>query len=169
MHTGREVQVTNPAVNGYTTADLIEHELPALDAVDPQLVSVLIGVNDLVRGRSLGEYRESLARIYEAVASRRLPSGRVAGISIPNWSVVPAARDYGEPARVRGLTDAFNDAARSACAASGFTWVDITAVSTSGLGSAGWIASDDLHPGDLQYRAWAELIWHVVQAAWTTV
>src|SRR5579872_804859 len=49
---GRPVELVNPAVNGFTTDDLIEHELPYLARFKPQLVTVLIGVNDLVRGRS---------------------------------------------------------------------------------------------------------------------
>ena len=48
----------------------------------------------------------------------------------------------------------------------GFDWVDITGVSTYSLGSPGWIASDQLHPGDAQYAAWAEVIWDRVRDAW---
>jgi hypothetical protein len=36
-------------------------------------------------------YLRSLAAIYDAVAALDLPSGRAVAISIPNWSVVPAA------------------------------------------------------------------------------
>jgi lysophospholipase L1-like esterase len=33
----------------------------------------------------------------------------------------------------------------------------------SGAGTEGWIAADELHPGDAQYAAWAEVIWPVVK------
>ena len=42
--------VANLGVNGYTSADLIRDELPALDDLQPEFVSVLIGVNDVVQG-----------------------------------------------------------------------------------------------------------------------
>jgi lysophospholipase L1-like esterase len=164
---GREVEVTNPAVNGFTTIDLIEKELPYVERLEPDMVTILIGVNDLVRGRETGKYRASLATIYEAVAALSLPSGRTLVISIPNWSVTPAARQYGDPEGIRHLTDTFNDIAHEEADARGFTWVDITAASISGLGSADWISSDGLHPGDSQYAAWAEVIWHSVRSAWT--
>ncbi len=164
---GRKVEVTNPAVNGFTTLDLIERELPLLRSVKPNLVSVLIGVNDLVRGRTAEQYRSSLVQIYDEVALLRLSAGRVVAISIPNWSVVPAARDYGELELIRHLTDAYNDIAQEEAAHRGFKWVDITAASISGLGSAGWISDDDLHPGDRQYAAWTEVIWYGVRDAWT--
>ncbi|TMF00996.1 MAG: SGNH/GDSL hydrolase family protein [Chloroflexi bacterium] len=92
----REVEVVNPAVNGFTTIDLLAKELGYITDLKPDLVSVLIGVNDLVQGRSAQQYRESLVEIYDAIAATQLPAGRVAAISIPNWSVAPAARDYGD-------------------------------------------------------------------------
>ena len=164
--TGRKVDVTNPAVNGFTTLDLIDKELPHVQGLKPDLVTILIGVNDLVRERDAGEYRASLVTIYDQVATLALPSGRVLAISIPNWSVVPAAREYGDPEHIRHLTDTFNDIAREEGEARGFKWVDITAASISGLGTAGWISPDDLHPGDRQYAVWAEVIWHSVRSAW---
>src|SRR5256884_4640465 len=61
-------ELTNPAVNGYTTLDLVRDELPYLDRLKPDFVSVLIGVNDLDQGRSAERYRDSLVTIYDAVA-----------------------------------------------------------------------------------------------------
>jgi lysophospholipase L1-like esterase len=163
---GRKVEVTNPAVNGFTTLDLIDKELAFIKRLEPGLVTVLIGVNDLVRGRETDQYRASLVTIYDEVATLDLPSGRALAISIPNWSVVPAAREYGDPEEIRHLTDTFNDIAHEAAAARSFKWVDITAASISGLGTAGWISSDGLHPGDRQYAAWAEVIWHGIRQGW---
>lgn len=157
-------ELTNPAVNGFTTLDLIRDELPYLERVKPDVVSNLIGVNDLVQGRSPEQYRASLRRIYDAVAGLGLPAGRVVAISIPNWSVVPAARDFGDPEHLRRLTETFNAMAKEEAQSRGFTWIDITEMSTS---SPGWISTDKLHPGDVQYAAWAEVIWDVVKVPWT--
>jgi lysophospholipase L1-like esterase len=157
------VLLTNPAVNGFTTLDLIEIELPVFRRLKPDLVTILIGVNDLVRERNPADYRASLVWIYDEVKKEKARDGRVFAVSIPNWSVVPAAREYGDPERIRDLTDAFNDIAREEATTRGFGWIDITAASLSGLGTPGWIASDGLHPGDNQYAAWAEVIWHSVR------
>ena len=167
--TRREVKVVNPAVNGFTTIDVLARELGYITDLKPDLVSVLIGVNDLVQGRRAQQYRESLIEIYNAIAATQLPAGRVAAISIPNWSVVPAARDYGDPARVRSLTERFNAVAKQEAEARSFLWVDLTEVSTRATGSTGWIAADDLHPGDAQYAAWAEEIWSHLRDSWSSV
>jgi acyl-CoA thioesterase-1 len=165
---GRKVGLTNPAVNGFTTLDLIANELGYVERLKPQLVSILIGVNDIVQGRTPDQYRASLVKIYDAVAALELPLGRVAAISIPNWSLVPAAADFGVPAELRGLTDAFNSIARHEAESRGFIWIDLTLVSASAMRSPGWIAPDRLHPGDAQYAAWAEVIWDGVQEPWTS-
>jgi lysophospholipase L1-like esterase len=153
-------QLTNPAVNGYTTLDLIRDELPLLERVDPELVSVLIGVNDLVQGRTAEQYRRSLREIYDAISGRR-----VFTVSIPTWSYVPAAADFGGADHVDRLTATFNDVARKESGARSFGWIDIGPASISGIGTRGWIASDQLHPGDAQYEVWAEAIWPVVRKA----
>ncbi|HET7421413.1 MAG TPA: SGNH/GDSL hydrolase family protein [Candidatus Dormibacteraeota bacterium] len=151
-------ELVNPAVNGYTTLDLIREELPYVDSFQPDLVSVLIGVNDLVQGRSPAQYRSSLKTIYDAVRGRR-----VVAVSIPNWSYVPAAAGFGGREHVERLTDTFNEIARDEAMRRGFAWVDLGAASTSGIGIEGWIASDELHPGDVQYAAWAEAIWPAIR------
>jgi len=158
-------ELTNPAVNGYTTLDLIRDELPYLERIKPGLVSILIGVNDLVQGRSPHQYRDSLARIYDAVGALELPR-RVAAISIPTWSYVPAAADFGGKVRVESVTGLFNAVAKGEARARSYIWVDISEASTLGIGSPEWIASDDLHPGDAQYALWAEAIWAAVADDW---
>jgi lysophospholipase L1-like esterase len=165
--TGTRVEVTNPAINGFTTLDLIAKELPLIERIKPDLVTVLIGVNDLVQNRSVDEYKVSLATIYDRIRGLALEGGRVAAIGIPNWSVVPAATQFGEAQFIKAVTNAFNAAARREALERGFTWVDITWVSTYRLGAPGWIAADQLHPGDIQYAAWAEVIWDQVRDSWT--
>lgn len=164
--TGKAVSVSNPAVNGFTTLNLIERELAYVASVKPELVSILIGVNDLVQRRTPDQYRASLMKIYDAVGALNLPTGAVVAISIPDWYAVPAAADYGEPANIRSLTRAFNAVAQDEATRRGFSWVDITAVSTSAMGTPGWISADGLHPGDAQYAAWADKIWSGVQKSW---
>lgn len=167
--TGRVVQLLNPAVNGFTTLDLIRLELRHVKQFSPDLVTVLIGVNDLVQGRYIEQYRDSLATIYDQIAALKLAQGRAVAISIPTWSYVPEAMRFGGSDLVRESTDGFNAVARKEAEARGFTWVDIGAVSASAIDTPGWIASDDLHPGDAQYAAWADVIWESIRDSWTRV
>lgn len=121
-----------------------------------------------MRGRGVDAYRESLVEIYDTIESLHLPPGHAVAISIPDWSVVPAARDYGAPRLIHEQTGAFNDAASEEAARRAFTWVDIMDVSRDGLGLDGWVSADDLHPGDPQYAAWADAIWGAIGDTWTS-
>ena len=165
--TGRLVAVSNPAVNGFTSRDLIRRELPLLETVRPQFVTVLIGANDVVQKRGLDVYGQDLETIYDAVAAQGLPWGRVYGISVPDWSITPAATAFGTPSELRAGIDAANSVAAAACAARGFGWIDIGELSRSGAGRSGWLSADRLHPADDQYAAWADAVWRVVGDPWT--
>ena len=165
--TGRLVRLTNPAVDGYTTDDLIRDEIDKVEAVGPDYITVLIGANDITRGRGRSEYQGSLIWIYDVIAARRLSPDCVAAISIPDWSAAPGASRFGPPDRLRLVIDGYNALARTEAATRGFLWVDLAELSRSRLGEKGWTSADGLHPGDAQYAAWAEHIWDQVREAWT--
>jgi lysophospholipase L1-like esterase len=40
----------------------------------------------------------------------------------------------------------------------------VTTLSREGMGRAGWVPGDGLHPGDEQYRAWAQLAYEQIAA-----
>src|SRR5690348_6488571 len=48
---GLVVEVDDPAVNGYSTQELIDRELGELKSFKPNLVVLAIGANDIVRHR----------------------------------------------------------------------------------------------------------------------
>jgi acyl-CoA thioesterase I len=160
------VLVENPAVNGYTTSDLIRRELPQVTQ-PPQLASVLIGANDIVQGSDEAVYRRNLQAIYAFVHGFGLAPGCAIAISIPDFSIVPGAAPYGSPQHLGARIEAFNRIARPEAQAHGFQWIDVSDLSRSGLDRSDWIAEDQLHPADAQYRAWADFIWPRVEAAWT--
>src|SRR5205823_4506865 len=89
---GREVELRNPAVNGYTTDDLIREELPLITAFRPTFATVLIGANDLVaavRGPEASRdaeqrYARQLVRIFDALAGVD-----VVALPQPDWSLAP--------------------------------------------------------------------------------
>jgi lysophospholipase L1-like esterase len=151
--TGEPVQLRNPAVNGFTTVDLIQVELPEIERFRPDLVTILIGANDVVQGVEEAAYRSRISRIYDRVKTLDLPAGRVVVLSIPDFSVVPAAPNFGKPPEIR--------------ARRGFDLVDLSELSRSGATRAGWVSQDGLHPGDLQYEAWSQYIWQQVASRWT--
>jgi lysophospholipase L1-like esterase len=167
--TGFDVALVNLGVNGYTTTDLIREELPVARSQRPELVTILIGANDVVQGSDEVTYREKLNRIYAAIMKLGLPAQRVLAISIPDFSPLPGAAPFGSPSELRARIDAFNDVARTEAASRGFRYADITEISRRANRGSDWLAADGLHPGPAQHRAFAGHLWEVAGRAWNSV
>ena len=152
------------AATGWTTDELSA----AIDATEPlgsfDFVSLLIGVNNQYRGRSVTEYRDQFSALLErAIGFAGGRADRVLVLSIPDWGVTPfAAAQYAQQrgrdaAQIARELDAYNAAAQAACAERGVAFVDITAVSRSRGGEAGMLADDGLHPSAAMYAQWTAL------------
>ena len=167
--TGYEVIAVNLGVNGYTTADLIREELPVARKAQPELVTILIGANDVVQRVEEDTYRARLTQIYEALKELGLPAERVLAVSIPDFSPLPGAAPFGSPPDLRARIEAFNDVARDEARRRAFRYADISAISRETNGDDGWLAGDGLHPGPAQHRAFADHLWKEVGPVWKRV
>ena len=154
--------VGNPAVNGYTSADLIAEELPQLDGLRPELVSVLVGANDVVQGVPDSQYAGNVAVILEELLTR-LPPSRIVGVATPDYSLTPAGAGFGDPALASDAVVRINAILREACEGRGVAFVpDIFEISQRVTDDPSLVADDGLHPSGWQYAAWVEAILPVV-------
>jgi lysophospholipase L1-like esterase len=154
--------VANLGVNGFTSADVIAVELPQLDALRPDVVSLLVGVNDVVQGVPERTYRANVEEILDALAAR-LPSARILAVSTPDYTVTPRGADYGEPARQAAAIVRVNATLREVASVRGIAWVDIHDVSLRAAADRSLVAADGLHPSGRQYALWVERIAPVVR------
>ena len=134
----------------------------AMDAQEPlgdwDFVSLLIGVNNQYRGRSVDDYLGEFTRLLQrAIALAGDRAGRALVLSIPDWGVTPFAFAGGRDARaIADDLDAYNAAAREACTAHGVAFVDITAISRDDGDATAMLADDGLHPSAAQYARWTD-------------
>lgn len=148
--------VGNPAVNGFTTGDLIAVELPLLTRLRPQVVSMLIGTNDLLQGIGEAEYRRNLGTILDAV--RPWASGRTFGVTSPDYTVTPAGADYGDPAIRSAELRRRNAIFTEVLAARAIPVTDILDLSLRAAAERSLVAADGLHPSGRQYGLWVDRI-----------
>lgn len=156
--------VANLGVNGYTSKDLIEQELPALDALMPEFVTVLIGVNDVVQGVPLQPYEATVVVILDALLDR-LPPERIVVIAIPDYTVTPAGADYGDPLVQSASIQGENAAMERLADQREIAFVDIFDISREAARDRTLVADDGLHPSGAQYARWVERILPVVERA----
>jgi acyl-CoA thioesterase-1 len=153
--------VANLAVNGFATADVLRRQIPALDPLRPELLSLLIGVNDVVQGVDLATYEANAATILDDLRGR-VPAQRIVTVAIPDYTVTPAGADYGDPLRRHDAIVAANVAMARLAGDRGIAWVDIFDLSERAATDRGLVAGDGLHPSGAQYALWVERILPVV-------
>ena len=149
--------VANLGVNGFTSGDVIDVELPRLPALRPELVTLLIGVNDVVQGVPETAYRGNVADILDDLVAR-VGAGRVLVVTTPDYTVTPAGADYGDPATQSAAVRRNNAINTELAAARGIGVVDIYDLSLRAATDRSLVGSDGLHPSGAQYAAWVERI-----------
>jgi lysophospholipase L1-like esterase len=154
---GYQVDVQVIARTGWTTDELWAGIQETETSPPYDLVSLLIGVNNQYRGRSLDEYREQFRFLLgKAIGYAGGQPGHVLVLSIPDWGLTPFGHGR-EPAQIAREIDAFNQVNRVEAVQAGAHYVDITPESRADARDPGFIAPDDLHPSGKMYAAWAEL------------
>jgi lysophospholipase L1-like esterase len=148
---GCAVELKNVAVDGYTTADVIREELPAIASFRPTFLTVAVGANDIVQGRSEDEYRANLRRIFSEAA--RAARGHVVVVALPqpDWSQSPIASTFGDRAAIAKRIRRYDAIFAEEAIASGAIFIDARP-------EPGAVASDGLHPSASAHAAWAEAI-----------
>jgi acyl-CoA thioesterase-1 len=153
--------VGNLAVNGFTSREVIEVELPQLDDLRPAFATVLIGVNDVVQGVRAAGYRANVTQILEELL-RRLPADRIVAVATPDYTVTPQGSAYGDPTEQAAGIRANNTILREVASARGIAFVDIHDLSLRAATDRTLVAADGLHPSGRQYALWVERIAPVV-------
>jgi len=145
------------ATTGWTTDELSA----AMDDAEPlgewDFVSLLIGVNNQYRDRTVDDYvGEFHGLLRRAIALAGDRADHVLVLSIPDWGVTPFAFASGRDRQaIADDLDAYNAAARELCEAHGVAFIDITDISRHG-GEPAMLADDALHPSAVQYARWAD-------------
>lgn len=153
----------NLAENGATTVDVIERQLSGLDMTGPELVSLLIGVNDAVRGVPDSQYAANLTLILGELLAR-LPPGRLFCVATPDYTVAPRGGEYGDPAEQSDVIVRFNAILREICDQRRIVFVpEIFEISLRVSDDSRLVGGDGLHPTAEQYGLWVDAIEPVVR------
>jgi acyl-CoA thioesterase-1 len=154
--------VANLGVNGFTSRDVIEAELPRLDELRPEFASLLIGVIDVVQGVPEATFRTNAAMILDDLR-RRLAADRIVVVATPDYTVTPQGSAYGDPAQQAAAVRRGNEILRELATAREVAYVDIHDLSLRARDDRALVADDGLHPSSAQYALWVERIVAVVE------
>ncbi len=143
------------ATTGWTTDELAtairEHHITGTYS----FVSLLIGVNNQYRGRSVDNYREEFTTLL--LQAIQFAGGQADGVfvlSIPDWGVTPFAEGR-DRAQIATEIDAYNAACRDITLAHGCHYTSITESTRVNGTNPQYLAPDGLHPSADEYAIWA--------------
>ncbi|NSL88191.1 SGNH/GDSL hydrolase family protein [Chitinophaga sp. Mgbs1] len=153
------------ATTGWTTDELKAGIEAAGIHGTYDLVTLLIGVNNQYRGRSVENYiPEFTGLLQQALAFAGNRPSRVVVLSIPDWGVTPFAEGRDRAAIAQEI-DAYNAAGKAIAASMHVAWLDITHYTREAVQDASLVAGDGLHPSGKDYARWANDLSSVLQQA----
>lgn len=144
--------IANHGISGDTTLDVLAR-IDVTNRASPSTIFLMIGVNDLLMGRSRG----FLDRM-EGIVDRLSGNGR----SLYIQSILLTGLDGGWPNAAIVIA---NDAVARLCSSKpGCTFIDLNAVLTANDRLMDEVTTDGVHLNDLGYARWSALIQDILAA-----
>jgi lysophospholipase L1-like esterase len=154
------VELTNLAVPGAKSQDVVDGQLPQAIKLQPDLITILIGTNDLHNFISLDTYRKNLSFILSELKSKT--KAKIILINLPYLGtdslLLPPYNYYFDQ-----KTDKYNKVLDEVAVTFGLTPVDIHSTKQLFLSDNSYFAADDFHPSAKGYAIWANLIYESIQ------
>ena len=152
-----ESKLSNLCVSGATTADLVRDQLERGVALNPDLVTVGIGINDIGHGLTL----EQFAANYEEILStlREKTHALILVTNLPDISSAPRIPNSLRSEYQRQIEE-FGKRLEEIADRHGVTIFDIYTITKQELPShPEYFSADGFHPSDDGYELWATQMW----------
>lgn len=152
----------NLSAAGATTADAVNKQITKLDGTRATLVTICVGVNDLLRGYEAKQFAEN----YETLVAKLWQPGRLIVVAnLPDVASAPTMKGMADES-LRSRLGQFNKAIEDIAGRHGASLVDLYKLSGKMTGARPeFFSSDGLHPSDLGYAHWVEAIWPIIEQA----
>ena len=151
------------AKTGWTTDELQEGISNAALNGQYDFVSLLIGVNNQYRGKSLEEYANEFDELLKkAIGFAGNKATHVIVLSIPDWGVTPYAAERNRQ-KIASDIDAFNQVNKAIADRYKVNYIDITPGTREAATDLSLLTEDELHPSGKEYKRWAQKLVDIIQ------
>jgi len=152
------VKLVNLAHVGDTSSDVVANQLPKVLSLKPDLITLLIGVNDIHNLKSLKEFEDNYTQI---VSTLKKSGAKIYLLFIPYLgSDKIVFFPYNLILDFR--TKQFNNAIKKISADYRVQYTDLYSLSeqvlSKGNNSANFYSSDQFHPSEAGYKEWSKAI-----------
>ena len=155
--------VANLGQNGWTATQVLSDQVPLLKKHKPDFITLLIGVNDWIRGgASSKKFTRHLQTLLDRIGETLPRTGKLLLVTIPDFSCSPEGKKWGYGKSAPNGITRLNRIVAAEAAARNLPLVDIFPLSQRLCSDASMFAGDELHPSAAQYALWVERIFPVV-------
>jgi lysophospholipase L1-like esterase len=146
------------ATTGFTTGELNSAIEKASLLKQYDFVSLLIGVNNQYRGKSVEEFTIEFENLLKkAVSLAAGKSGAVFVLSIPDWGVTPYAMEK-DTKNISLEINSYNRVCKLMASKYKTHFLEITSSQREDVYKEDFLAPDKLHPSGKEYAKWALLL-----------
>ena len=150
--------VSNLAEAGYTSEDVRRVQLPQVEALAPDIVTLQVGVNDIIAPEiGLDDYRANVAAILDGLLEL-LPAVRIFLVTTPDHTLTQRGGDYGPRQTGSAEVTRANGILAELGAERGIAVIDIAPVNVRVSEDASLVAGQGPYPSTKQYAGWVEVI-----------
>jgi lysophospholipase L1-like esterase len=144
-------------VSGATTADLLRDQLERGVALNPDLVTVGIGINDIGHGLTLEQFSKNFEEILSTLTEKT--HARIVVTNLPDVSSAPRIPSVMRSTYQQQI-DQFCKRLEEIANRHGVTLFDIYSITKEELPShPEYFSNDGFHPSDEGYELWATQMW----------
>lgn len=151
-------------VSGSTAEEAIAEQLPAAEALEPNLVTIWLAINDIRNKVPIEAYRKSL----DEIARRMTDTGAQVFVgNVPDLRGIPELSESYRPDQLTAFTAEWNATIAEVVLANGAHLVDLQEAS-DGMEQEEMqvlISEDRFHPSSLGHVALAEIFLHHIESA----
>ena len=154
-------KLSNLCVSGATTEDLLQGQLDRGVALNPDLVTVGIGINDIGHGLTLEQFSTNYEQIISTLTQKT--HARIVVTNLPDISTAPRIPGPMRNEYQRRIVQ-FSERLQEIANRHGVTTFDIHTITKAELPAhPEYFSADGFHPSDKGYELWASEMWPTVE------
>jgi lysophospholipase L1-like esterase len=157
----KNIQISAPEIiakTGWTTDELNDAIQQQTFLPSYNFVTLLIGVNNQYRGRSIENFAEEFEILLKkAIGFCKNKPANVFVLSIPDWGKTPFAKGR-DLQKIEDEINAFNDVCKMISEKYNCSYIDITDAQRKDAAKNDFLAVDGLHPSTKEYAKWAKIL-----------
>jgi lysophospholipase L1-like esterase len=158
-----ESKLSNLCVSGATTADLVRDQLDQGIALNPDLVTIGVGINDIGHGLTIEQFSSNFEQILSTLKEKT--HATIVVTNIPDISSAPRIPSSMRSEYQRQIEE-FCKRLEEIANRHGVTIFDVYTITKQELPShPEYFSGDGFHPSDQGYELWAEQMWPTVAEA----